>query len=427
MKSRRVLLSSIFASSILFVAGCAHDQKTKTGAGAPGAAPTSLQGEDRQTATQQSAGGQQNPLQGEAIAPAGPGNADLLARKAESYSKSLEEILNKRNSPKQPTPKESNVEWMSKDQAARSTQPESDSTGHPAKSDVKDSKPTVTPAIDVKSPDPQPKTEVATNARTSVPSSIIANAPARVSPVADYTRPQAAEAAPGSVEAFEAKLAKRVKDYPRDVSAQLEYQLWLYLRDQPVPQLSTISSLPIEDREMLTAVMDALANFRNTVRADNNTLLSKKIKPLLDMADRLRSQADLNVPRVAFCKEVRGFGQYEIMEPRFSAMTEAKTILYCEVENFAAQVNEQQQWTSDLKLETVLYSEDSLQVWADKAEQVHDVSRNRRHDFFIRKFVTLPKNLGVGRYLLKVSVTDLQANRIAEYSLPITFVAQQAQ
>jgi len=218
-----------------------------------------------------------------------------------------------------------------------------------------------------------------------------------------------------------------VKDYPRDVSAQLEYQLWLYLRDQPVPQLSTISSLPIEDREMLTAVMDALANFRNTVRADNNTLLSKKIKPLLDMADRLRSQADLNVPRVAFCKEVRGFGQYEIMEPRFSAMTEAKTILYCEVENFAAQVNEQQQWTSDLKLETVLYSEDSLQVWADKAEQVHDVSRNRRHDFFIRKFVTLPKNLGVGRYLLKVSVTDLQANRIAEYSLPITFVAQQAQ
>ena len=36
----------------------------------------------------------------------------------------------------------------------------------------------------------------------------------------------------------------------------------------------------------------------------------------------------------------------------------------------------------------------------------------------------LPKTLSLGRYLLKVSITDVQANRIAETTLPIEVVAQ---
>ena len=170
--------------------------------------------------------------------------------------------------------------------------------------------------------------------------------------------------------------------------------------------------------------MDGLTNFRNTIRAENNMLLSKKIRPLVEAADRLRTQSDLSIPKIALCSSVKGFGQYEAIEPRFPANAEAKAILYCEIENFSAQLNDQQQWTSELKLEAVLYAEDSLQVWSDKAERVLDSSRNRRRDFFIRKFVTLPKNLGIGRYLLKVSVTDEQANHIAESTLPITVVAQ---
>src|SRR5439155_19397493 len=226
---------------------------------------------------------------------------------------------------------------------------------------------------------------------------------------------------------FDERLAKRVKDYPRDISAQLEYQLWLFLRERSVPQLATISSLPSEDGGLLAALMDGLTNFRNGVRADNNMLLSKKIRPLIDLADRLRTQADLGIPRALLCSKVMGFGQYEAIEPRFIANKDAEAILYCEVENFSSQLGEQQHWTSELKLESVLYSEGSpqvLKVWADKSETVKDSSRNRRHDFFLRKRITLPKTLSLGRYLLKVSITDVQANRIAETTLPIEVVAQ---
>ena len=68
--------------------------------------------------------------------------------------------------------------------------------------------------------------------------------------------------------------------------------------DQPVPDLATLSSLPSEDSEMLAAVLDGLSNFRNNLRADANMLMSKKVAPLLDAAERLRSRAGLTIGTV---------------------------------------------------------------------------------------------------------------------------------
>ena len=39
----------------------------------------------------------------------------------------------------------------------------------------------------------------------------------------------------------------------------------LFLRDQSVPDLASLTSLPTEDRELVSAVMDGLSNFRNTL------------------------------------------------------------------------------------------------------------------------------------------------------------------
>ena len=411
----RLLLAGA-ATAMLLAAGCAHHEKPQTQA-----APARAAARDDSASVETSPNGisQSKDLNSDANAPAGPQGLDVLARKTESYSKSLEPLLTKRNPP-QPASQESAVQWMNKDEFALGAAPR----GEAPASATDEPKATVQPAIDITNRGAPTQAQAPQSTARDSKSLASANLPASVPPPAPQNRAAALAPAAGSIEAFEAKLAKRVADYPRDLSAQLEYQLWLYLRDQPVPQLSTISTLPSEDREVLTALMDGLTNFRNTIRAENNMLLSKKIRPLVEAADRLRTQSDLSIPKIALCSSVKGFGQYEAIEPRFPANAEAKAILYCEIENFSAQLNDQQQWTSELKLEAVLYAEDSLQVWSDKAERVLDSSRNRRRDFFIRKFVTLPKNLGIGRYLLKVSVTDEQANHIAESTLPITVVAQ---
>src|SRR4029453_18300624 len=111
------------------------------------------------------------------------------------------------------------------------------------------------------------------------------------------------------------KIAKRVREYPRDVSGHLDYQLLRFLQDERVPDLNTISTLPSEDRELIAAVIDGLSNFRSGLRQDNNMPPSRKIRPLLEMTDRLRSEADLTIPTIALCTTVRTFGEYDPINP----------------------------------------------------------------------------------------------------------------
>ena len=190
--------------------------------------------------------------------------------------------------------------------------------------------------------------------------------------------------------------------------------------------MDALSSLPLEDREVVATIMDGLTNFRSALRADNNMLLSKKIKPLLELADRLRSQADLNIPALALCKSVEGFGMYDPMEPaRFAAGSTHEAILYCEVENFACvSQGDKQRWETRLAQEATLYTESGMPVWVDKSGQIVDSSRNRRHDFFLVKRIKLPSTLSIGRYLLKVTVEDQQSKRLAEQTVPVEIDAQ---
>ena len=223
---------------------------------------------------------------------------------------------------------------------------------------------------------------------------------------------------------LELSLGKNLKDNPKDLWAQLDFQLLQFLKDKPTPQLETMTNLPSEDRELISSVMDALTNFRNALRADNNMLMSRKVRPILDLADRVRAQADLVIPTLALCTKVNGFGLYEPIEPQFQAMKAHEIIIYCEVENFASHQNGKRMWETRLSQEVVLYTETGLPVWQDKTESIPDLARNRRHDFFVIKKTKFPANITLGRYLLKVTMVDQQASRVAEATLPVQFVAQ---
>ncbi len=153
-------------------------------------------------------------------------------------------------------------------------------------------------------------------------------------------------------------------------------------------------------------------------------LLSEKVKPLLDMADRVRSQAELTIPVIAICSNVLRFGVYDPMPTTLCAGVDNPIIIYCEVGNFSSQQDDKGMWETRLSQEAVLYTETGYPAWRDKSVMPADLSRNRRHDFFVGKKVMLPKTLGVGRYNLKVSIFDEQVKRIAENSIPIELIAQ---
>jgi len=258
----------------------------------------------------------------------------------------------------------------------------------------------------------------------SAKSNVMSDVPGTAPESSDFANSSAAQPA----DPFEQKIAERVRDNPSDMAAQLDEQLLAVLRDDSAPQLSSISSLSSEDRELLSALIDGLINFRTGIRQDGNMLLSKKIRPILDMADRLRSEAELSVPTVALCTRVDGFGKYDMIDPpRFAAGQENPAIVYCEIENFESRMNDQRQWETKLTQDVTLFTETGMLVWKEKSRDVSDTCRNRRHDFFMYDLIKLPADLSIGRYIVKVTIVDRTANRIAEKTVPVEIVARESQ
>jgi len=96
------------------------------------------------------------------------------------------------------------------------------------------------------------------------------------------------------------------------------------------------------------------------------------------------------------------------------------------VGNFTSVRDDQNMWQTRLREELVLYTDTGLAVWPEKsnAEVFVDQSRNRRHDFFVARKIVLPSELTIGRYLLKVTLTDEQSNRVVEATTPVEIVAE---
>lgn len=216
------------------------------------------------------------------------------------------------------------------------------------------------------------------------------------------------------------KLMRQLKGNAKNLSAQVDWQLLQLLVGRPVPQMDWVGALPAEDREIVSALMDALGNFRTNIRADDNAMFSKKVRPFIEMAERLRAQADLRIPTVAMCSRVDGYGVYEPVDPtRFQVGRDHKVILYFEVENFMSRMTAARQWETSLTESAILYNERGQRVWEDGRQPIADISRNRRHDFFARRMIQLPATLPAGKYSLKVSVIDQLANRFAEERLAV--------
>ena len=341
-------------------------------------------------------------------------SADALAKRTEQHARAIENLLHGRAADEPPPEPPAASELP-----AAPTPPPAVAAPAP-----------MTPAAAVTLPPPSPatpNTAADANASASVaaaPPSRDNAKPANVAPIAAAVGNVPADLQPPPAgETLEARLARRASEYPRDLASQMDHQLARYLQDDPVPAAGELAQLPAEDRDVLTTLLDGLVNFRTGVRNDSNQLIGKKIRPLVEMADRLRARSDLSVPNAAICKKIDGFGVYTPFEQaRFTAGQVNRFAVYCEIENLSAQLNAAGKWESRVQEEITLYNDAGRAVWSNKTPYV-DTNRNRRRDFFLGSLVELPATVPVGMYTLKISVIDQQSSRVAETSLPVELVA----
>ena len=408
MKTRHFFCAGLFFIGLLEM-GCRQNQPAQTARALPSTrpvpvavapAPATRPAEDRPV-----------------ISDPPTNTADALAQTADKYARNMEAALNQQklkahSGPPAMADASDQVQWE-KPNSQREHEVTSPATRPADPSQVLSNTGISQPAKNIESP-AAPSTVHESQQPTDRAQTASANTPPR-----EVTRIVPDDTA--------ARIAQRAKDYPQDVSAQLDDQLMEFVHGQMVPNVDQLNGLSTDDREMVSALMDGLTNFRSALRSDNNMLLSRKVRPLMDMSDRLSSQAELSIPKFVLCSDAHGFGDYVEMSSRFAGMQDHKTGVYCEIQNFSSQQNTSNIWESRLRMNLVLYTDQGLEAWTPDAKGgtlVHDLSHSHRHDFFVARPLTLPSSLPIGRYILKVTFTDLQANRVAENSIPLEIVAQ---
>ena len=144
----------------------------------------------------------------------------------------------------------------------------------------------------------------------------------------------------------------------------------------------------------------------------------------------LASDPQLTVATAALCSGVEGFGDYDEF-PRndagrysFLAHSGQQVVVYVEVDDYQSERNDKEQWVTELSQQLVIYSDrDGIPVWREDWQVGVDASKNRRKDFFIVQLITLPRQLSVGRYQLKILLRDRKSGAEAETALELEMIA----
>ena len=113
----------------------------------------------------------------------------------------------------------------------------------------------------------------------------------------------------------------------------------------------------------------------------------------------------------------------------FVAGQAQEVIVYVEVDRFGHRAltgnDGQPRYEVEMSQRLELYHvADDLNTWNRAAEVDRSVSRNKVRDYYLINKITLPKNLGVGRYHLKVVMRDLVDEKIGEAIIPIRMVVR---
>lgn len=197
-----------------------------------------------------------------------------------------------------------------------------------------------------------------------------------------------------------------------------------------------LKSLSDEDRRLVLAWQRTFSQLGRTLSDDPNPRNPgtpgnprQNRQALIDLADELASQVaaqqPLGIRVIQLCTRVNGYGAYDAIDkPVFLAGVEHPVIVYAELNHFRTKLDEQKRHTVQLSQEMVLYNEsDGLPVWRQRPVAINDVSLNQRRDFFTVQVIHLSDRLTVGKYILKLRVTDEVGASVAESSIPLQVVA----
>lgn len=221
-------------------------------------------------------------------------------------------------------------------------------------------------------------------------------------------------------------LRQRVQSRPQAIQYALALQLLESAETARPANQANLSTLAPADAklvsELATAVQQAAA--RPVVAGSGN--VAERAAPIVAAAKGWQNEDELKLPKLLLASRVDSFGVYTPVEAKFETGKKHVVIIYCEVANFATKKADDGTYITRLAQQDTMVTDDNLLVWRPNPEEIEDRSRNQRHDFYLVKKLTIPDSLAVGKYTLRMSVTDKISNKIALLALPVEIVGTAA-
>jgi hypothetical protein len=127
------------------------------------------------------------------------------------------------------------------------------------------------------------------------------------------------------------------------------------------------------------------------------------------------------VSELHLCRKVLGFGSFEGLNET-ALKSGQRLLLYCEVTGLAYEPKDHG-FLSRLASRIEIKSTDSGRLqWEQDLGSAEDLFGRRRRDYYVNYRIELPKSLSPGSYRLKLTQTDLVANRSTSAEIPLQIV-----
>ena len=166
--------------------------------------------------------------------------------------------------------------------------------------------------------------------------------------------------------------------------------------------------------------LNAILNMLATTDLKKKNQVDTALVHLENAVGELKQLAELQIKTLEFCSQVNGYGQFVAMKPQFG--TGDKTLIYCEIENFAVRKIQQageSRFQTRLKSRLEFIDATGKVVHHVEFPVVEDTGRNRRRDFYMHLPLTIDFD-AQGEYVMKVEIVDLESNKSASLEKSVT-------
>lgn len=239
-------------------------------------------------------------------------------------------------------------------------------------------------------------------------SSSNADASALLSALINQLEAQLVAAAPGATD------VEKLEHVRRHVNLRMLY----LMAGQNDRAIEPIKGLDADEQEFWQHLLWSVANYfdaQGMPRASDRA--TQSVAELRTAAQKLKSQADLELRSVTFCQRIDSYGNFERLS-RDQFPPGSAVLLYAEVENFGSISAEGDRQMTSLKSTIEFFksgSDKPIQTIPFKVTQ--DYCRTKRRDFYLAFEFSIPQQLEAGVYSLVLRTEDQVAKKVASQKI----------